>query len=371
MKRKAAETALLAAKAAEMTDAGWSTRAIGDELGVSAAWVSRHKKSASTGQAEAQDDDSTSESSTNSDDTTSDENEHVILTAKQKKYIDELKQRKMLYNDTAEGWMVQLSEAAYKAAGSVMWWTAIVYPESAPEGWEDRLDATGMAWSKSPLHDKDKWNHDSPAGAGNLDGKPHYFAKGEAYKAGDAKKAHWHICGKLDKPMKYKELCKLIQDITHGTVPQECISLTGYYDYMTHLKNPDKYPYYKEAHNEDHNGFMPEMNSAERKKWQAQIIRTIHVEGLDTWGKLMKAYVGSPELLDVIASKHGFFKNAVDHEYYKAHPESRLQYGRKQMDAQNKELVNQRKEIAGIKEAIQTLTDLVADIARGDGNGND
>lgn len=370
MKRTAEETALLAVKAAEMTAAGWSTRKIAEELGVSKDWIVRHKKSASASQTEAQDDDDISESSTDSDNSISDENGHVILTARQKKYIEELKQRKILYNDTSEGWMVQLSEAAYRAAGSVMWWTAIVYPESAPEGWEDRLDATGMAWSKSPLHDKDSWNHDSPAGMGELEGKVHYFLKGEAYKAGDAKKWHWHICGRLDKPMKYRKLCELIQGITHGTTPQECMSLTGYYDYMTHLKNPDKYPYYKEEHNEDHNGFVPEMNAAERKKWQAEIVRKIHEEKMDTWGKLMKAYVGSPELMDVIATKHGFFKNAVDHEYYKAHPEARLQYAREQMADQNKELARQRLEIAGIKDAIATLTDLVADIARGDNDGN-
>lgn len=340
MRLKAAEAAEKAAQAAKLAGAGWSTRQIADELGMSIGWVQKHKKSASSDATqEAQDVEYVDISDLDtSDDTTSSSSAKVILTPKQKKYIEERKQREVLYNDAAEGWMVQLSDAQYRAAGSILWWTAIVYPESAPDGWEDRLDATGMPWAKSPLHDKDKWTHDSPAGNGLKDGKPHYFVKGEVYKTGDPKKSHWHIMGKLDKPMKYRMLCNLIQGITHGTLPMECESLAGYFDYMTHLHNPDKYPYWKEDKPEVHNGFAPEMNKAEKKKAQVLIVAKIHEEHIGTWGRLMKEYGHNAEFLDIIVKQSGFFQRCVDHEYYVAHPEARLQYARKQTDRTNQKL---------------------------------
>lgn len=327
-----------AAKIAELAAAGWSIRRIAEELGVSRSTVQRYKKSAS---AEADAQSSYVElSNSQVDDTTSEveKSNRVILTPKQKKYIEEQKQRETLYNDTAEGWMVTLSEAQYRAAGSPVWFMAVVYPESAPDGWKDRLDATGIQWACSPLHDKDKWGHDSPAGEGLKDGKPYTFKKGEVYKLGDPKKAHWHILGKLDKPMKYRKLCELIQGITHGTLPQECQSLTGYFDYMTHLHNPEKYPYYREDHNELHNGFQPEMNKAERKNAQKLIVDTIHEKGISTWGRLMKEYSCNAEFLDVIVKQSGFFQRCVDHEYYVRHPEARVQYVRKQKKEEIEEL---------------------------------
>lgn len=353
-KFSAEETQVLERKIAEMTIGGWTERKMSDELGVSRSWVHSHKKSASAAEVEAQASDyiDLSDGSTTSDNITSVPKKHVILTPKQKKYVEERKQRAVLYNDTAEGWMTTLSEAACKAAGSPLWFIAVVYPESAPEGWKDRLDETGIAWACSPLHDKDKWTHDSPEGLGMKDGKSYYFAKGEVYKTGDPKKAHWHILGKLDKPMKYKKLCALIQDITHGTLPQECESLCGYFDYMTHLHNPDKYPYYKEDHNEIHNGFAPEMNKAERKKAQVLMVSVIHEKHITTWGRLMKEYGNNEEFLDIIIKQSGFFQRCVDHEYYKEHKEARLQYARKQTDKTNAQLGRIGNQLMELKEFV-------------------
>lgn len=349
MKYTAEQTLDYEQTAAKMVKAGWSERRISDELGLSRSWVHRHtKKSASSSKREAQESDTytlisdeldTSDSSTSIN---TDSSNRIILTPKQKKYIEERKQRAVLYNDTTEGWMTTLSEAAYKAAGSVLWFTAIVYPESAPDGWKDRLDKTGIMWACSPKHDKDKWNHDSPAGDGLKDGKAYHFKKGELYKIGDVKKSHWHIVGKLDKPIKYKKLCALIQGITHGTLPQECYSLTSYFDYMVHLHEPDKYPYYKESRNEIHNNFSPEMNSAERKRAQMLIVATIHKQKITSWGRLMKEYGCNPEFLDIIAARHGFFNDIIKHEFYKAHKEVRADYESKQRD----ELIKQTKRVA-------------------------
>lgn len=32
---------------------------------------------------------------------------------------------------------------------------AVVYSESAPEGWEEILKLKGISWARSPLHDSD------------------------------------------------------------------------------------------------------------------------------------------------------------------------------------------------------------------------
>jgi len=303
----------------KMQEAGWSQRDIATELGVSLATVNRAIKKASAGTG-AEDDTSSQE-----DHITDGEEPSIVLTKDQRKYIDELRQRQLLYNDTAEGWLMAVSDARLRDSGSLLWWSEVVYPESAPDGWEDRLTSTGMQWSKSPLHDKDPWDHDSPEGDGELDGKPHHFAKGEVYKAGDHKKEHWHICGKLDHPEKIWKVNRMIRQITHGTVIQEVTSLSGYVDYCTHLhEDPEKkYPYWKEGSCEFFNGFTVELNATERKKIRAQITQWIREEHVDSWGKLTRRYDTNSEYLDVIITAAGYFKLCVNHEYYSLHPEKR------------------------------------------------
>ena len=48
-------------------------------------------------------------------------------------------------------------------------WGAVVYPESAPEDWEEILKLKGISWARSPLHDSD------------------------INPTGEPKKAHYHI----------------------------------------------------------------------------------------------------------------------------------------------------------------------------------
>lgn len=322
MKKKTADAVAMASKAVEMSLAGFTIRSISEETGMSTGWVHKTIKKAQEAGTSGQGSDEPSEPLDNDDDSTS----KPYLTTAQHRYIQERTQRIVLYNDTAEGWLISLSEAAIRAHGSVLWWAAIVYPESAPDGWENALDRTGMQWEKSLLHDKDPWDHDSPAGLGEENGKQKAFKKGEVYKIGDKKKSHWHILGKLDKPMKYAKLCKLVQSITHGTLPVEVTSLIGYHEYMGHVHNPDKYPYWKEGSPEAHNGFTLEMNGGERKRVQALIVSQINTYKIDTWGKLMKKYVACPEYLDIIAMRSAFYKNCVNHEYYKLHEVARQEY---------------------------------------------
>ena len=97
-------------------------------------------------------------------------------------------------------------------------WTAIVYPDSAPENWRDILDDFHLEWAESPLHE--------------FDSNP----------TGELKKAHWHIVLSFDGPKSYEQVLEILSSL-HCSVPQKCHSLKGAIRYFAHLDNPEKYQY--------------------------------------------------------------------------------------------------------------------------------
>lgn len=97
-------------------------------------------------------------------------------------------------------------------------WTIVVYPESAPADWRDRLN--GLQWAESPLHDKDV----------NPDGTP--------------KKPHWHILIHHQGKVGYNQV-KAIADSINGASPQYVQNVTGMIRYFAHLDNPEKAQYDK------------------------------------------------------------------------------------------------------------------------------
>ena len=105
-------------------------------------------------------------------------------------------------------------------------WTAIVYPESAVDGWKSILDELHVPWVCSPLHDKD------------------------VTALGEPKKAHYHIAFMFEGVKSYEQV-KCITDQIAATIPQRVESARGMVRYMAHLDNPDKAQYSKdqiEAH---------------------------------------------------------------------------------------------------------------------------
>lgn len=100
-------------------------------------------------------------------------------------------------------------------------WCFIVYPESAPDGWENKLDETCIEWARSPLHDKDIDPTLEPK-------KPHY---------------HCVLCFQSVKS--YEQVCSILKSVMgDGFVrPFICQSLRGYVRYFMHLDNPDKVQY--------------------------------------------------------------------------------------------------------------------------------
>ena len=97
-------------------------------------------------------------------------------------------------------------------------WALIVYPESAPEDWIERLEKTGLPVAISPLHDKD------------------------INPTGDAKKPHWHVILSYAGPTAFNVVERIASDL-NAPIPQAVESVAGYYNYLTHKDNPEKAQY--------------------------------------------------------------------------------------------------------------------------------
>ena len=97
-------------------------------------------------------------------------------------------------------------------------WCFVVYPESAPEDWRMQLQQRGVVCAISPLHDKDV----------NPDGSP--------------KKPHWHVIACYEGPTTFNAV-KSLTDSLNQPIPQPLDSVRGYYRYLTHMDNPEKYQY--------------------------------------------------------------------------------------------------------------------------------
>lgn len=96
-----------------------------------------------------------------------------------------------LDNDTTK----QYHLSNKKDKGRHFWY--VVYPDSAPKDWIERLKSTGLAFCISPLHDKDT----------NPDGTK--------------KKAHWHVIVSWPNTTTYSAALKLAEDILKCPRPTE------------------------------------------------------------------------------------------------------------------------------------------------------
>lgn len=97
-------------------------------------------------------------------------------------------------------------------------WAFVLYLESAPSDWMDKLKQSGLKIAISPYHDKDI----------NPDGTP--------------KKPHYHIILVYDGPTTYNNV-KSFTDSLNQPIPQALEQVRGYYRYFSHKDNPDKYQY--------------------------------------------------------------------------------------------------------------------------------
>ena len=98
-------------------------------------------------------------------------------------------------------------------------WAFVMYPDSMPSDWEERVIEMGIPMAISPLHDKDI----------NPDG--------------EEKKPHYHVLVYYENPTTYKSVKENVCDRLNATIPIKLESMRGMYRYHIHLDNPEKYQY--------------------------------------------------------------------------------------------------------------------------------
>lgn len=97
-------------------------------------------------------------------------------------------------------------------------WAFVCYPESLPDNWQEILIESGIPFAVSPLHDRDM-NPD------NTEKKPHY-----------------HIILNYDNTTTYNNVVRFLEPF-NCPIPQPLESIRGYYRYLTHKDNPEKFQY--------------------------------------------------------------------------------------------------------------------------------
>lgn len=111
------------------------------------------------------------------------------------------------------------ARADAKRVGRTRNFATVIYPDSAPADWKEKLDQLHVAAFISPLHDKD------------------------VNPNGELKKAHYHVLVMFEGPKDYDTQVKPIFDEI-GAVGREIVnSARGYARYLCHLDNPEKATY--------------------------------------------------------------------------------------------------------------------------------
>lgn len=168
-------------------------------------------------------------------------------------------------------------------------WAFVLYPESAPADWFDRLKQSGLMGAISPLHDKDV----------NADGEP--------------KKAHYHVILVYGNTTTFNNV-KSLTDSLNQPIPQALEQIRGYYRYLTHKDNPEKYQY-SDSDIVAFGGFdisdFVEMTKSEVTKYIKEIHAFVRDNNITEYSDLCDMLIdaGLEELYEV-AINHTLFVNS-------------------------------------------------------------
>lgn len=148
-------------------------------------------------------------------------------------------------------------------------WTAILYPESLPEDWQEILKMTGLRCAVSPLHDRD------------------FTAIGEP------KKAHYHLILCYPGPTTYSCVCRITHETLCGSIPQAIEDVRGLYRYFTHKDDTNK-AQYDENDIKVFNGFnindFVELTKSEVDEIKNNIVRFIRENQITEYADLIDIF---------------------------------------------------------------------------------
>ena len=170
-------------------------------------------------------------------------------------------------------------------------WTFVLYPESAPADWNDRLKLSGLMCAVSPLHDKD------------------------INPTGEAKKPHYHVLLVYSGPTTYNAVAKFTASL-NATIPQALESVRGMYRYFSHKDNPEKYQY-SEEEILTINGFnisdLIELTKSEVNEIKARILKLIREIGITEYAGLVDFLIdnGMTAEYDVAINNTFFFNTYI------------------------------------------------------------
>lgn len=166
-------------------------------------------------------------------------------------------------------------------------WTFLVYPESAPENWEDILMGLQYCYC---LHDKD-------------------INK----STGELKKAHIHVVITFEGPATYNTV-KELTDRLNSPIPQPAKSLRGMIRYLIHTDNKDKYHYKREdivsvgMDQEIEQAFAVKKTDDEKKmdrvsNWK-KVMNIVNDQHLTSWSQFDAVLnaLNDPDLIDYAAN---------------------------------------------------------------------
>lgn len=167
-------------------------------------------------------------------------------------------------------------------------WAMVVYPESLPNDWIDRLERTGLPMAISPIHDRDD------------------------NATGEHKKDHYHVLMTYQGPTAYSVVKRLTDDLGQPH-PQPVEQIRGYYRYLTHEDNPEKAQYDK-ADIRKLNGFdirdYVEMGKSEALRIRGEITDYIEANGITEYADIItiaRADNAPADWFDVLSSNTLYF----------------------------------------------------------------
>lgn len=188
-------------------------------------------------------------------------------------------------------------------------WTFVLYPESAPEDWRDKLKLSGLMAAISPLHDRD------------------------LNPTGEAKKAHYHVLLVYSGPTTYNAVAKFTASL-NATVPQALESVRGMYRYFTHKDNPEKFQY-EEKEITTCNGFniadLVELTKSEVNEIKRNVLQLVRDVGITEYSGLIDFLLDNEMAAEYdVAINNTFFFNTYITSRRNAERQEAEDFGRPQ-----------------------------------------